>query len=394
MRNKTVGSFSLIKQINTTLILRMIHECGLISRAEIAKETGLTPATVSNLTAELIDRGLILEVNEGVSTGGRKPIMLGINPDDNIIAAVYIGAVTVDVALTNLTGDIIQSVTLPFKKDASPDVVIAGIVEHLLNVKNKILGVGVSLHGPVNTIQGILKFSPYRKWKDVAVLEMLSKDLPYPVYIDNDARITALAEYWYGSAKAVNNFAYMHIGTGVGGSYMIDGELQHGSADFTGEIGHTTIEASSDAVCSCGNLGCLEALASYDKLLLELGLDLTPKDLFELYENGDEKVTKALEKHARYIGIGASNFINIVDPSMLIIGGVVCSFGDSYMDIIKNEVENRCIRFNREAVKIVFSSLENAMVKGATALVISEIFKSMNVSTKAGDGFESNDEIT
>jgi glucokinase-like ROK family protein len=392
-----------MKKMNTSLILNTIREKGPVSRAEIAKITGLTPATVTNITAELIKCHLILEAERGESSGGRKPVMLRINSNGYYVIGVYIGSKAVEIIVANLNSDSIYSDGLEIDSSIPNEVVLDKIVQKIstwmkANKDKKILGVGVGVHGLVKSREGISIYAPNLGWENVPVKDILESELNVPVFVDNDVRTMTLGESWFGIAKDISNFVFIYVGYGIGGSVVIDNQLYRGITEGAGEIGHTTIEVNGPR-CSCGNFGCLQALASEQaivnrvKEILSNGeksiinewvggnlCRISPEIIFEAALNNDNVALRVVKEKAACLGIGVANLINTFNPSMVIINGRIIKLGKIIMECIQKEVGRRSMKYLQDSTKITFSSLsQNAVLKGAVALVLSETFENPEI---------------
>ncbi|NLY42406.1 MAG: ROK family transcriptional regulator [Clostridiaceae bacterium] len=400
MRRQAVpGSFSLMKKMNTSFILNTIREKGPISRAEVAKITGLTPATVTNITAELIKYHLILEAERGESSGGRKPVMLRINTNGYYVIGVYIGSTYIDIVVSNFNSDNIYSDKIRIDTRIAGEIVLKKAAEKIKdwmdnNKDKKILGAGIGVHGLVQSKEGISLYAPNLGWEKVPVKEIFQKHLGVPVFVDNDVRTMTLGESWFGLAKNVSNFIFLYVGYGIGGSIVIDNQLYRGTTEGAGEIGHTTIEIDGPR-CSCGNYGCLQAMASETAIIerfkevLSKGEksiirdwvgdnvdSITPEMIFDAALKGDRTALSVVKEKASYLGVGIANLINTFNPSMVIVNGNIAVLGKTVMDCIQEEVRRRSMKYLQNSTKITFSHLgEDATLKGAVALVLSETFE-------------------
>ena len=379
-----IGSLSLIKELNTSIILNTIKDNISISRAEIANVTGLTPATVTNLTAKLLDKKLIKETNLGESSGGRKPVMLEINYDEYNTACVFIGRNSVVVYLFALSGKLLNSVKIN-PKNKNSDKIIEDICKTLNEIislsPKRVLGVGVSCEGLIDAEKGICVFSSNMGWENVNLKEKISSAVGIPVFVDNDVRIIALGEKWYGAAKDTEDFILVYTGYGIGTAIMSKGKPYRGIMNYAGELGHITIDPEGP-LCSCGNRGCLQAFASGNALIRDLraaGLfkDEDPEmtEIIDAYADGSETVKNILEKQAYYIGIAVANAINLFNPAEIIFSVYITSLDVKIKDIITDQIYSRCLKASKNSVRIVYSSLnEKAGEKGTAALVVEQLF--------------------
>ncbi len=382
-----IGSFSLIKELNTSVILNTIKEKGSISRAEIAKLTGLTAATVTNITSQLLKYNLIIETKYGASSGGRKPILLEFNYSYYNVIGVVISKQEITTSLTDLNSNLIKDIKVDLKEDTKIKDIINIIVKSVKELttlsRNKILGMGVSMEGLIDEKNGIVVMSSSFGWKNVNIKNELKKELDIPVFINNDVKALAKGEEMFGKGRECSNFILLYTGFGIGASLVNDGIIYRGISNYACELGHITIDINGP-LCSCGNHGCFQALASGEALIKEIKSSnlksyfkgkITVNDIIKkIYENNYD-ILKLIEKQASYIGIGIANIINIFNPSQIIINGYISCVPEYIKDIILNEVNMRSLSNMRESVNVLFSDMgTKSQYKGAVGLFISELF--------------------
>lgn len=391
MKQPATGSNELIKNLNTASVLNMIRISGQISRADIARATGLTPATVSNITAEIIDLGLIKETERGESSGGRKPILLSINRKACFFGSIHISSENVEAAVSDVGADLLAHKTSPLGSSASPEDVVAIGLRLLENAMKeagvkRLSGIGVCTHGLVRADDGILVFAPNLGWANVAIGGMIKSATGLPVAVENDVRAMALAESWCGLARGVKDYVYLYIGTGIGGSIVNDNELYKGQRGFAGEFGHMTIEPNGP-LCSCGSHGCLQTLASETAILKRYaerrgilgGKEFQKIDFLSLIEavkNGDDLALEEILKSVRYIGIEVGNIINTLSPSLIVINGHITKLSASISPVLKMEIGRHCMKDLQDNVNIAFSKLsDEAPIRGAATCIIRQLFE-------------------
>jgi len=379
------GSFSLIKELNTSVILNTIRSNNSISRAEIASMTGLTPATVTNLTSRLLEHKLIKETELGESSGGRKPVMLEINGSEYNVACINIGSKAVTVSIFDINGNLITSANPEVIKNdykASLNSITAKLSELSELSMKRILGVGVSCEGMINEDEGICVFSSNLGWENIDIREEIYSKTGLPVFVDNDVHVIALGEKWFGAAKNTDDFVLFYTGFGLGLAVMNKDGLYRGSMNYAGEMGHTVLDPDGP-ICTCGNHGCVQAFASASALMRDLKsigyIDEKEPPLEEIISaslGGDEILGKLFHKQAHYIGIAAANSINLFNPSVLIFNGYISQLGDDIKAIITQQIFRNCLKNAKSNIKIVYSELNSdALPKGAAALVISKLFE-------------------
>lgn len=398
------GSFELMKQLNVSAVLKVIKDNGSLSRAEIAKLTGLTPASVTNITKFLIEDKFLIESKVGESSGGRPPIILELNADARYVIGVGIGVGVIDVVITNLSANIIikksiiiederYDYDLVFKKLVN---LINELVESSQIDQEKILGVGVALHGIVNARTGVSIHALYYGWKNKNIKEKLEQELGLTVCVDNYVRAMALGESWFGATKDIANFVTLNISNGIGAGIIINNTPYYGVDFSAGEIGHIVVEADGDK-CNCGKYGCLETVASNNNItrkaikLIKQGVNsslsrdvndinnLSIEDICKAAKEGDELSITILKEAARYIGVAITNLINILNPTAIVVVGEIFENTTYTIETLNEIVKNRGLKLLSENVRIIRSLLgRDAAVVGASTLVIQEIFNGMN----------------
>jgi transcriptional regulator of PTS gene len=265
-------------------VLNYVREREPISRAEIARETALQPSTISLIVDALKTDGLVEEIGEGKSTGGRKPTMLRLRTAGPIAIGVAITPTLTTVATSDLAGRVIEEEEFP--TDPVAGVTVRRIIKLVRKFsgkkKSSIETVGVSLPGLVDPTAGHAIYVPYFKWRDLPIEETISSATGLPVMIDNDANAVALAELWFGRPEVTDarDFIMVLVAEGVGTGIIIDGQVYRGERGAAGEFGHMIVGAEAPVACSCGNYDCWEAFASeraalarYARLCSELELN-------------------------------------------------------------------------------------------------------------------------
>ncbi|WP_425446629.1 ROK family transcriptional regulator [Dethiothermospora halolimnae] len=397
MKTISKADKKLIKKINTVSILKTIREYGPISRADISKTIGLNPATVSSIVTNLLKNKSIKEVGIGKSSGGRKPVLLELNSDELYVVGVDVGITKVTTGLININGNILNKTTIDFKDktvetifEAIKSSIYEVIKEHDKNFNN-VIGIGMGVHGLIDTERGMSIYAPAFNWNNVNIVDTFKKEFNVPVLIDNDARVMALGEKWFGYAKNSKNFVLLNIGTGVGAGVFINDALYRGNNFGAGEVGHIKI-TDENIKCRCGRYGCLEAMVSGRAIVnrfikgLEKGRtsslkdrlktsDITSLEIYREALKGDLLSIEVLKETGKYIGIGISTIINTLNPSMILIAGGVSKAGDFIYDEIQNTISKKSMNNNLKNVYIGETKLkDNVGIVGAGSLIIKDIF--------------------
>jgi N-acetylglucosamine repressor len=266
--NLVTGSFQMMKSLNRSVILNIIREKGPISRADIAKLTKLTPPTVGNLVKELLQSEIIIETELGESSGGRKPTMLTLNSDMFHVIGLDIGSHHLKAIITNMEGKIGKKEIHPIPEKLTNESLLNSMIKAIHSIKSgkdihedRIIGIGVGMHGIVDVEEGISVFAPNLNLKNISIKKVLEQEFNMGVQVENDARAMSLAELWFGNGSGVDSLVCMNVGRGIGAGMIINGKIYRGHHYIGGEIGHMTIDLNGPK-CTCGNDGCLQAFAS------------------------------------------------------------------------------------------------------------------------------------
>ena len=278
MSSPIIGSrISQVKAHNRTAILLSLLRQGAVSRVQLAEQTSLSNAAITNLTADLLAEGLIVEQTQKSDAErhvGRPRRMLALVEDARYTVGVHIGIGYFAVGISNLSGHLVARVEQPFDvTDPATTVVpqIAQAVEALMAQSNireeRFVGMGVGASGLVNYHTGVNAFAPRLGWRDAPLQTMLESKLNLPVVVDNNVRLMALGEKMFGQGQSLDSFAFIFGQVGLAAGFVLNGELYRGQYAGAGEIGHTVMIPSGGELCDCGNTGCLETLVSESVLL-------------------------------------------------------------------------------------------------------------------------------
>jgi glucokinase-like ROK family protein len=392
MQKHPLGNRDLIRAINRSNVLNTIKTNGSISRIEIARSTGLSAATVTGITADLIADGFVYEKEEGDSRGGRRPILLAINPRGGYVVGIKLMEDHAIGAITDLEATIVAKYSCKLK-DKSLDTAIESLIE-VVNVlmgegdivSEQLLGVGVGLAGIVNAKKGVLRYSPYFGWHDVPLVEILRSRLKVPIYIDNDVNTLTLNEQLFGTGQGKENFLTVTIGRGVGLGIVVNGQIYRGGNGAGGEFGHTIIDPEGHQ-CDCGKKGCLETYVS-DPALLRLASEAASRgELPEEPRNVDELIAYAksgvsvaqsiIAQGGVTLGYGIANLINIFNPQEVIISGEGVRAGELMFDPMRATISQYVMPGLAEDTEICIDVWkDDAWARGAASLVLQELFKS------------------
>ncbi|AEV20038.1 MULTISPECIES: ROK family transcriptional regulator [Geobacillus] len=383
------GNISLVKKMNKQLVLKLIRDQHPISRADIAKTTGLNKATVSALVDELIAEHFVHESGIGESTGGRRPLMLRFNADAGSLIGVELGVNYLYAVLTNLNADILWEQRRSFRPSEGQEAIIGEMMELIEAAIRRapatpygVMGIGIGVPGVVHTESGTVVFAPNLRWDDVALAAVLRQRWPErPVIVENEAKLAALGEKWFGAGNEFAHFVYISAGIGIGAGVVLHHQLYRGVSGLAGEIGHHTIDVNGIR-CSCGNIGCWEMYASekyIERRLAEEGRSEWLDERFSiaamaLAAESDEQLARILEETGRYLGVGLLQVIYAYNPEAVIIGGPIAQAGEYVIGPARQEVRKRILVKKESEPSIISSKLkEKSCAIGAAASVLEAV---------------------
>lgn len=384
------------RAVNQFNILNAIREAGRISRVEIAEKTGQSRASVTNITALMIEQGLIIENKSGGKpTRGRRRIMLSLNPDAAHVVGVKISAFQISFAVVNFIGDVKSSLIVPFNVEERSEEMVADVIEDgvLRCVRDAklrmddISGVGLAVSGFVDSATGTCLWTPLKKGKS-HIREMVRKRLNADVYIENDANSVTVAAQWFGLGKGLSDFIVVTVEHGIGMGIVIDGKLYKGAKGLSAEFGHMVIEPGGEQ-CRCGKLGCIEAYACDGAILRrakeQLGrrrkktpnLDiLTIEDVTDMARDGDAGLKKLFREGGDILGQGIAGLIQIFNPEKVIIMGEGVRAGDLLFKPMRLTITKYLNKEFKKTEVVVQEWHDHDWARGTAGLVLSELYKS------------------
>ena len=366
---------------NRRLVLQCVVSEGPISRANIARTTGLTAATISDLVADLESDGLVRELGTAPSALGKPPTLYGLNaPARNIV--------TVDLSDGGIAGSVLDLAGVSsFESERSPvslrgehgvDRLIAMIDTLVDRSSAPVLGIGIATPGVIDESGTVVEAS-FFDWHDLPLATLLNDRYDVPVYVINNSRAAALAEYSYGDHEA-ENLLVVKIGNGVGAGVLLDGRIHGGEDSAAGEIGHVVVDPAGDQ-CVCGNSGCLETVASAPQLIERVShiVDLGDGTLATKLEAVDRAVAdglpgalEAVEEAAENLGRVLATTVAILDIHKVVVTGVVSRLGDRFIDRLRSEIEKGLLSALASKLELSFGHTGDQSARmGAAALVMS-----------------------
>jgi glucokinase-like ROK family protein len=379
-------------------ILQAIRKKTTLSKKEISEITGFSRTTVSNSVNSLIEKETILQAGLSTSSGGRPSTIYKLNDKKGLLLGVDIGATSLDLLGTTLSGKRLFRHSEHAVIGDGPDLIlrrICDLLHDLLEIKNitdNILGIGIGVPGPVDFNSGMVVSPPIMPgWDQYPIIEFMSQEFPDTlVVVDNDVNIMAIGEHAIGKAVGIDNFIYVKIGTGIGAGIILNNQIFRGSEGCAGDIGHICVDKNGP-ICSCGNIGCLESLAGGNAIsriaekatfegksseLLSEKLNkstgtLSAKDVGQAAQEGDQFSIELIRECGFLIGDVLSSLVNFMNPQMIVLGGGVSNFGGFFLSTIRQTILNRSLPLATKNLEVVFSAIPNDVgVVGAINLVM------------------------
>ncbi|WP_241998787.1 MULTISPECIES: ROK family transcriptional regulator [Kribbella] len=362
-------------------VLRLLLDGRPRTRTELMDLTGLARSTVTGRLETLVAMEFVQPYGEAASTGGRPPARFRFNPAARLVLAADVGATHLSVALADLTGQILDSITVRQNIADGPEIVLGAIAEHgrsLLAASGsttaKLAGTGVGLPGPVEHLTGRPNHPPIMPgWDSYDVVGHLSAEFPGPVLVDNDVNMMALGEHATQYSE-VEHLLFVKVATGIGAGVISGGRLHRGAQGAAGDIGHIQAPGHTE-LCRCGNTGCLEAVASAAAIAANLRADglkaRTSQDVVDLVRAGNTTATQAVRQAGREIGSVLAACVSLLNPSVIVIGGSLSQAGDSLLAGIREAIYARSLPLATTELQVVASRTgQQAAVRGAATMVL------------------------
>ncbi|WP_426007292.1 ROK family transcriptional regulator [Paenarthrobacter sp. NyZ202] len=366
-------------------LFQLLRDGQAHTRAELALATGLARSTVATRIDALMQAGLIGAAGEARSTGGRPPSRFAFNPAARVVLAADVGATHLNIAVTDLAGNVLVRQKLQQLVEDGPRIVLGRIVsvglELLASVgrcDGALAGIGIGLPGPVEHLTGRPVKPPIMPgWDQFDVVGFIQSILDVPVLVDNDVNIMALGErasYWSDHS----NFFFVKVATGIGSGIISNGELQRGANGTAGDLGHTATPGAEDVQCACGNVGCLEAVASgpaISRELKRLGVEAgNGSDVLRLVSEGNLLAIQALRDAGRAIGGVLATVVNLLNPSVIVVGGSMGDAGEQLVAGIREVVYRRSLPLATAHLRISHSLAgEESAILGASQMVTQHV---------------------
>ncbi|MFB9133550.1 ROK family transcriptional regulator [Vibrio sp. AK197] len=388
MNGGQIGNVDLVKQLNSAAVYRLIDQQGPISRIQVADVSQLAPASVTKITRQLLERGLIKEVAQQASTGGRRAISLTTEVEPFHSIAVRLGRDYIHLSLYNLGGKELVSEHQEFYYTSQTQLT-DGLITHIRQfIDNQqgfikqLIAIGVSLPGLVNPESGVVEYMPNVAVSSLAISDLIVETFQVPCFVGNDVRGMALAEHYFGASQDCQDSILVSVHRGTGAGIIVNGQVFLGHNRNVGEIGHIQIDPLGEQ-CQCGNFGCLETVAANPaivervKKLIAQGYEsslsqaehITITTICQHANQGDELAKQSLVRVGNQLGKAIAITINLFNPQKVVIAGDIIQSQDIVFPAIQRNVENQSLKTFHQQLPIVASEIDTQPTIGAFAMI-------------------------
>lgn len=375
-------------------LFQLLRDGRARTRSELAALTSLARSTVSTRVDALLTSGLLAPVGEAASTGGRPPARFALHAAARVVVAVDLGATHASIAITDLAGQVLAERTVPLDIADGPQVVLDEVTslasELLVSVgraRDEVAGIGIGVPGPVEHLTGRPANPPIMPgWHDFDIPAYVARTFDTTVLVDNDVNLMALGEYvtrWSDH----KHLLFVKVATGIGAGIIADGGLDRGAKGTAGDLGHVQVPTGRvQIVCRCGNNGCLEAIAAGPAVaagLRESGVDADgSQGVVDAVMRGDVDAVQAIRQAGRDIGGVLATCVNLLNPSVIVIGGKLAEAGEYLLAGVREVVYQRSLPLATNDLRIVNTTTgTRAGVLGASAMVIDAVLSPEAVET-------------
>lgn len=375
-----MGNANQMKLRNQRSIIKLLRQQP-VSRAELARKTGLTRAAISVLIDTLLGDGIVTEDQLVTGKIGRTSVTIKLNPEKYRILAINIARDICTVGLCDFSGEILRVEKFLQKEGVSANHMLCSLSQKAMEFLkeeecvDRLLGIGITAPGPLDSMQGtILKPSNFEAWHQTEVVSYFQERFPCPVYIENNAQALAMAERYCGAGIREESFLELIVDTGVGGGLILNGKPYKGIHGYCGEIGHTTVNLDG-ARCSCGNHGCLELYASIPNVLrgaMEINKSYTSwEKIMDSYEAGETEAVSVVERECRLLAASLTTMMNLLDVGVVFVSGELLYKGDLIYPCMEQLIKEQMIGLRGRSIRICPSGLpkESAMIAGANLVL-------------------------
>lgn len=388
------ATHQLTRTHNTRLVLKHIYDSESISRAEIARRTGLTRASVSSIMAELIDKGLVAEVGRGPSVGGKPPVLVSLVADARYLLGLDLANGSFHGRVYTLRGTTVAEESVPVDNSTGEgaETLVYELIDSLVDdaVRARLLGIGIGAPGLVDAKKGVVRESVRLGWRQLALGERVRRRFDVPVRLANDCHAAAMAEYTFGETRKSPHLVVLKVGRGTGAGFVINGSLHYGDGFAAGEIGHVVFDEAGE-LCECGKRGCLEALISNRAIVRQARAiaaeqpssilnrlasspdEVTIEMVHAAVQRGAPELEPVVTQTGRYVGMVIANLVGVLNIRRIVIAGTVAQFGELLLASVVEELDKRSLPALVSGTSVTLSSLGmESVTLGAASLLLSQ----------------------
>jgi len=367
-------------------LLQLLREGTASTRPQLVELSGVSRTAVSQRVDALLAAGLVVQDGAGASTGGRPAVRLRFNHEHGLVLVADLGATHARLAVTDLAGDVLVERADDRAIADGPGPVLdwvregfTALLDGLGRSRVDVRGIGIGLPGPVEHASGRAVSPPIMPgWDGFPVPAHFADYVDVPVLVDNDVNIMALGEYWSVWRQQVDDLLFIKVGTGIGCGVIASGRVHRGAQGAAGDLGHVRVPGAEDALCRCGNTGCVEAVAggrAIAERLRTLGLPAhDSRDVVDLVLAGEREATRAVREAGRELGGVLAAAVNFFNPAVIVIGGDLANAHEQLLAGVREVVYRRSLPLATRHLRVVPAQLgDRAGITGASAMVLAEV---------------------
>ncbi|MBW7885165.1 MAG: ROK family transcriptional regulator [Caldilineaceae bacterium] len=386
-----MSSSQQVRLRNRANVLHALRRRPGLSKIALARQLRISPATVGSIIAGLTEEGLVVSIGAGPSTGGRPAEHLELNRAGPVAVGVDLGQTMVRIGILNLAGKLLAQRSVPFQRHHN-EVDLAAIVTQVEEMvgtfpHGTICGIGVAVPGLLDLERGMVRYAANLGWRNLMLRDAFAQVFGQPIVMIRNTNAALLAEDWWGNVVTRDPSIFVTLGSGIGAALRVDRHFIQGAAAVAGELGHIPIDPSGMR-CSCGQRGCLEAMASgravqerYNRLrsrrmAVPNAAPLSLSEILQQAMEGEELARTVLEEAAYYLGIGLTILTNLLNPAVIVLGGELMEASDLLLRPIVQYIHTHALSDAAAAVTVVASTFRSdAALIGAASLVFDELFQ-------------------
>ncbi|WP_248959158.1 ROK family transcriptional regulator [Sphaerisporangium perillae] len=376
-------------------VLHLIRTGEAVTRADIGRVTGLSRPAVALRVSGLLEHGLVVEHTDGPSTGGRPPARLAFNAAGGVVLVSSLGASRTQIAMCDLAGRELARTDLEIDVERGPDVVLPLLMDvwaDLLGERpmSQVRGVGLGVPATVEFAAGRTESARVMaSWTGVMIPPLISARYPVPVFVDNDVNVIAMGEYQEAYAGEVRDLLFVKVSTRIGAGVIAGGEILRGALGAAGEIGHIPVRDGGGVLCRCGNIDCVDSVASGTAILRDLrarGREVSSlADVVTLVRAGDAETMTVVRRAGRLLGEVVASAVNLLNPAVVVLGGDVAEQFQPLVSGVREVVYRRSTALSTRSLRIERSRLgPSAGITGCALMVIDHILAPEVVDASIG----------